>query len=112
MFEKCKSIIQEEETMRELIDKEVPISELKPLNRKRYSQAVMFTRTIFFTALKSSAGQVIRIFSKPQIDSRRRYWHKPPYSNRMVLDVMDAFASCIVLSDNYYRSGPTWLTLD
>jgi regulator of RNase E activity RraA len=34
---KCKSIIKEEETMRELIDKEVPISELKPLYRKRYS---------------------------------------------------------------------------
>jgi regulator of RNase E activity RraA len=37
VLEKCKSIIQEEEKMRELIDKEVPISELKPLYRKRYS---------------------------------------------------------------------------
>jgi regulator of RNase E activity RraA len=37
MLEKCKSIIKEEEVMRELIDKEVPISELKPLYRKRYS---------------------------------------------------------------------------
>jgi regulator of RNase E activity RraA len=37
VLEKCKSIIKEEERMRELIDKEVPISELKPLYRKRYS---------------------------------------------------------------------------
>lgn len=37
VLEKCKSIIKEEETMRELIDKEVPISELIPLYRKRYS---------------------------------------------------------------------------
>lgn len=37
VLEKCKSIIKEEETMRELIDKEVPISELKPLYRKRYA---------------------------------------------------------------------------
>jgi hypothetical protein len=37
VLEKCKSIIQEEEAMRELIDKEVPISELQPLYRKRYS---------------------------------------------------------------------------
>jgi regulator of RNase E activity RraA len=37
VLEKCKSIIKEEEVMRELIDKEVPISELKPLYRKRYS---------------------------------------------------------------------------
>jgi regulator of RNase E activity RraA len=37
VLDKCKSIIHEEEVMRELIDKEVPISELKPLYRKRYS---------------------------------------------------------------------------
>jgi regulator of RNase E activity RraA len=37
VLEKCKSIIREEEVMRELIDKDVPISELKPLYRKRYS---------------------------------------------------------------------------
>jgi regulator of RNase E activity RraA len=37
VLEKCKSIIKEEEVMRELIDKEVPISEIKPLYRKRYS---------------------------------------------------------------------------
>ena len=37
VLEKCKSIIKEEEVMRELIDKDVPISELKPLYRKRYS---------------------------------------------------------------------------
>jgi 4-hydroxy-4-methyl-2-oxoglutarate aldolase len=37
VLEKCKSIIKEEEKMRELIDNEVPISELKPLYRKRYS---------------------------------------------------------------------------
>jgi 4-hydroxy-4-methyl-2-oxoglutarate aldolase len=37
VLEKCKSIIKEEEVMRELIDNDVPISELKPLYRKRYS---------------------------------------------------------------------------
>ena len=36
VLEKCKSIIHEEEVMRDLIDKNVPISELKPLYRKRY----------------------------------------------------------------------------
>jgi regulator of RNase E activity RraA len=37
VLEKCKSIIKEEELMRDLIEREVPISELKPLYRKRYS---------------------------------------------------------------------------
>jgi hypothetical protein len=37
VLEKCRSIIKEEEVMRELIDKDVPVSELKPLYRKRYS---------------------------------------------------------------------------
>lgn len=37
VLEKCKSIIKEEEVMRELIDKDIPISQLKPLYRKRYS---------------------------------------------------------------------------
>jgi len=37
VLEKCRSIIKEEEVMRELIDKDVPISDLKPLYRKRYS---------------------------------------------------------------------------
>jgi regulator of RNase E activity RraA len=37
VLEKCKSIIKEEEVMRELIDNDVPIAELKPLYRKRYS---------------------------------------------------------------------------
>lgn len=37
VLEKCQSIIQEEEVMRNLIDQEVPISELKVLYRKRYS---------------------------------------------------------------------------
>jgi regulator of RNase E activity RraA len=37
VLEKCRSIVKEEEVMRELIDKDVPISDLKPLYRKRYS---------------------------------------------------------------------------
>jgi 4-hydroxy-4-methyl-2-oxoglutarate aldolase len=37
VLEKIKSIIKEEEVMRDLIDKDVPISELRPLYRKRYS---------------------------------------------------------------------------
>jgi regulator of RNase E activity RraA len=37
VLEKCKSIIKEEELMRELIDNDVSISELKPLYQKRYS---------------------------------------------------------------------------
>jgi regulator of RNase E activity RraA len=36
VLEKCKSIIKEESIMRDLIDKNVPISDLKPLYRKRY----------------------------------------------------------------------------
>jgi len=36
VLEKCKSISKEEAAMRELIDKNIPISELKPLYRKRY----------------------------------------------------------------------------
>lgn len=37
VLEKCKAIVKDEEVMRELIDNDVPISELKPLYRKRYS---------------------------------------------------------------------------
>ena len=37
VLEKCKSIIKEEEIMRELIEKDIPIAQLKPLYRKRYS---------------------------------------------------------------------------
>ena len=37
VLEKVKSIIKEEEVMRDLIDKDIPISELRPLYRKRYS---------------------------------------------------------------------------
>ena len=36
VLEKCKSIIREEANMRDLIDKNVSISDLKPLYRKRY----------------------------------------------------------------------------
>lgn len=36
VLEKCQSINKEEAHMRELIDKRVPISDLKPLYRKRY----------------------------------------------------------------------------
>jgi regulator of RNase E activity RraA len=36
VLRKCQSIIKEEEVMRELIDKNVSISELKQLYRKRY----------------------------------------------------------------------------
>ena len=36
VLEKCLSINKEEAVMRELIDKGVPISDLKPLYRKRY----------------------------------------------------------------------------
>ena len=37
VLEKCKSIIKEEAVMRDLIDKNIPISDLKPLYRKRYT---------------------------------------------------------------------------
>ena len=36
VLEKCKSISKEEAAMRDLIDKNIPISELKALYRKRY----------------------------------------------------------------------------
>lgn len=37
VLEKCKGIIKEEYEMRALIEKNIPISELKPLYRKRYN---------------------------------------------------------------------------
>jgi regulator of RNase E activity RraA len=36
VLEKCKAINKEEAVMRELIEKKTPISDLKPLYRKRY----------------------------------------------------------------------------
>jgi regulator of RNase E activity RraA len=37
VLDKCKGIVREEAVMRDLIEKNIPISELKPLYRKRYN---------------------------------------------------------------------------